>query len=234
MVAGSGQFSSQKAQKPHLLQGQGGIASEVADLRADIKKDFLANAAIAVEEFTNVPVADVDAFSLASASVNGIRTVALGGVVGTGTLDPPRNVTVTVGGGGTPADAAANATITGVDINGNAISEVLALNQAGGLTVGAKAFARVTSIVEDAGQGAGATISYGFGAIIGLAKPIKTRAGRTGPIQEIAAGAVVTNGVFTTTAVGVPNGTYAPNSAPNDTNDYALYYEYDAALNKDA
>lgn len=234
MALGSGQFSSQKAQKPHLLQGSGGVSSEIADLRADIKKDFVANAAIAVEEFTNPPAADPDALSLDAASVNGIRTVALGGVVGTAVMDPPRNVTVTVAGGGTPADAAANGTVTGTDINGNVISEVLALNQAGGTTAGAKAFRTVTSIVEDAGQGAGATISYGFGALIGLGKPIKTRAGRTGPIQEIAVGAVVTNGVFTTTAVGAPNGTYAPNSAPDGARDYCLYYEYDAAQNKDA
>lgn len=232
MVLGSGIFSKQKADRPHLLQGSGGLGPEIQEVRRDIAADFAANAAIAIEEFTNPPAADADALSLDAASVNGIRTVALGGVVGTGTMDPPRNVTVTVGGGGTPADAAANATVTGVDINGNAISEVLALNQAGGATVGAKAFARVTSIVEDAGQGAGATISYGFGALIGLGKPIKTRAGLTAPIREIAVGAVVTNGVFTTPAVGAPNGTYSPNSAADGARDYALYYEYDATLNR--
>jgi hypothetical protein len=233
MALGSGQFSSPKAQKPHLLQGAGGIASEVADLRADIKKDFLSNAAIAVEEFTAPAAADVDGLSLAVASVNGIRTVLIDGVT-LGVLSPPRNVTVTVGGGGTPADAAANATITGVDINGAAISEVLALNQAGGLVVGAKAFAQVTSIVEDAGQGTGATISYGFGALIGLGKKIKTRAGLTAPIFQIANAVAVTTGTFAAASVGLPNGTYSPASAANGALNYALYYEYDATLNGDA
>ena len=231
MPIGSGIMSGPHAQKPHLLQGQGGIASEIGDLRADIKLDFLANAAIAIEEFTDLAAAGAALISTAAATTVAPRSPTLLALAAS--ISPPRNITVTTA-GGTPADAPATALVTGKDINGNTITETLTIAQTATIASGAKAFAKVTSILEAAADGTGATLSYGIGVLVGLAKPIKTRAGRTGPIQEIAAGSVVTNGTFATPAVGAPNGTYSPNTAANGTNDYALYYEYDASLNRDA
>lgn len=232
MALGSGQFSSQKAQKPHLLQGTGGLAPEIKDLRDDIKKDFLANAAIAIEEFTDPPAAGAALISVAAASqVAAGRSATLLALAAA--ISPPRNITVTTA-GTTPADAPASAVVTGTDFNGAVITETLTIAQTATIAVGVKAFASVTSIVETAGDGTGATMSYGIGALIGLGKPIKTRAGLTAPIREIAAGAAVTNGTFASAATSPPNGTYSPNSAANGANDYALFYEYDATLNRDA
>lgn len=232
MPTGSGQFSSQKAQKPHLLVGSGGLAPEIQDLRADIKADFISNAAICIEEFTAPAAAAAAGISAAAASqVAAGRSATLLALAAN--ISPPRNITVTTA-GATPADAPATALVTGKDIFGNVMTETLNIPQTATIAVGAKAFASVSSIVEAAGEGTAATMSYGTGALIGLAKPIKTRAGLTAPVREIANAAVVTNGVFATTAVGVPNGTYAPNSAPNGALNYALFYEYDATLNRDA
>ena len=242
MALGSGQFSSQRAQKPHLLRGSGGVASEIGDVRDDIAADFAANAAIAVEEFTNVAAAVTDAFaSITDAALVAGATISgsgLDGSVGQGTLDPPRNVTITISDVDTFVPTG-NVVFNGVDINGDVITETFleaALQAgAGGTIAGLKAFASVTSIVVPAmADGGGETLDFGFGARIGLGKPIKTRAGAVSIIKEHAVGAVVTNGAVATAAVGEPHGTYTPNSAPNGTNDYMLMYEYDATANRDA
>jgi hypothetical protein len=70
--------------------------------------------------------------------------------------------------------------------------------------------------------------------LIGLAKPIKTRAGAVSLLKEHAAGSVVTNGVVADSTTGAPNGTYAPDTAADGSNDYMVMYEYDATLNRDA
>lgn len=233
MVAGSGQFSGQKAKIPHLSDG------ELKDLREDIGREFVANAAIAVEEWTNPAAADVDAIVTDILSVTTARTLSgsqLNGVVGAGVLDPPRNITVTTASSGTPADVPPTTTINGLDVNGNAQSEVLTISQTAATVAGAKAFSKVTSIVETAGQGTAGTLSYGFGAKLGLNKKLKVRAGALAVLAEVAGGAVLapgsTTGTFVTPATGAPNGTYAPAAAPNGTLDYALFYEYDASLNR--
>lgn len=232
MALGSGQFSSQKAARPHLLVGQGGIAGEIAEVRQDIRKDFESNAAIAIEEFTAPAAAGVALISaVAQSQIAAGRVATLLPLAAA--ISPPRNITVSTGAGGTPADAPVNAVITGTDINGAVQTETLIVSQTAATVAGLKAFASVTSIVEGLGEGAGAALSYGIGVVIGLGKPIKARAGLTAPIREIANAAVVTNGVFTTPAVGAPNGTYAPNSAANGALNYALFYEYDATLNRD-
>lgn len=232
MALGSGQFSGQRAQKPHLLQQSGGVAAEIADVRADIAADFSANAAIAVEEFTDPAAAGAALISVAAASqVAAGRSATLLALAAS--ISPPRPISVTTA-GTTPADAPATAVVTGKDINGDAMTETLNVPQTATIATGSKCFASVSSIVEAAGDGTGATMSYGIGAPIGLGKPIKSRAGVASLIKEHAAGAVVTNGVIVAAATAAPNGSYAPNSAADGSRDYAVYYEYDASLNRDA
>jgi hypothetical protein len=231
--AGSGQFSSQAAKKPHLLRGSGGIQAEVADIRDDLERDLSANAAIAVEEYTNPPAADPDAFKTSIASTvatNSYSGAALNGATGVGELSPPRNVTVSTA-GATPADAPATATFTGLDIDDNVISEAVSVPQTATTAVGAKAFKKVTSIALTAGDGTGALLEFGFGSIIGLAKTLKARAGLSTLVMEIEAGVKVTTGTIAAASVGLPHGTYLPANTPNGTRDYAVYYEYDASLN---
>lgn len=233
MTAGSGQFSGQRAQKPHLVRGTGGVAGEVADLRQDLQDDFVANAAIAVEEFTNPAAADVDAIKTSFASAATAQDFSgadLDGVVGTATMDPPRNVTITTS---LHADIdAVPVTITGTDVDGNVLTEDITLTDGGGTTdAGASGFASVSRIQIPNQSGPGGAIEVGFGDIIGLHKPIKTMAGLTGLIREIEAGVVVTTATMTTPAVGAPNGTYLAATVPDGANDYAIWYEYDASAN---
>ncbi len=225
-MSGSGLFQAQQAKIDHLVRG-GGIGGEVADLRKDVKNTLAPLAAITVEEFTNPATADTNAFKTSIAS--SITAVdysgaALNGVVGDDPMDYPRNVTVTCN------DHAAtwngkSATFYGIDVNGRTISEDVALTN-NATTAGVKCFKRVTRITIPALVDALGTIEFGFGVVLGLAKPITTRAGFTGPVREIAIGAVVTNGVFVSPSTAAPNGSYSPNTAPNGANDYALYYEY--------
>ena len=92
-------------------------------------------------------------------------------VVTTGFTDPavPRNITATAG--GTAADVAAvQVIIVGTDYVGEVITETLpafTLNTAGSVA-GAKAFATITSVTVPAMDGVGATVSIGFGDILGL------------------------------------------------------------------
>lgn len=232
MALGSGIFTKMKAQLAHLMQQSGGALGEINDLRKDILSEFSSNAAIAVEEFTDPAAAGAALISAAAASqVAAGRSATLLALANN--ISPPRNITVTTA-GTTPADAPATALVTGLDINGNVMTETLNIPQTATIAVGAKAFAKVTSIVEAAGDGTGATMSYGIGALIGLGRKVKSRAGRVAIVQEVAAGAVVTNGVFADAATGVPNGTYSPNSAADGSRDYCLLYEYDATTNRDA
>lgn len=233
MTLGSGQFTSQKAQQPHLVKpGTGGMAAEIADLRADIKSDFTANAAIAVEEFVNPIGSGAALISAAALSTVAPRSPVLLALAAN--ISPPRQISVTTAASGTPADAPATTLITGKDMFGNAMTETLTVSQTNATVTGAKCFASVSSILEAAGDGVGATLSYGIGAPIGLGKPIKTRAGIVSIIKEHANGAVVANGVVAAASAALPNGSYAPNTAADGTKSYALLYEYDATANRDA
>lgn len=182
---------------------------------------------IQVDEFTNPAAADAAGLEAATAAQLTARTVTTflaGGVAALAAY--PRNITFTTA-GNTPADAPATATITGTDVFGNALTEVVNVAQTATIASGVKCFKTVTSIVYSVGQGTDCTVSIGFGALLGLAHKPKTRAGTIGIIDEIAVGARVTNGTFATPTTSPPNGSYSPNSAADGTRDYALYYERD-------
>jgi len=236
MANGSGLMSRQYANKPHLLQTSGGIAAEVKDLRDDLIAELSMVAGVAVEEFTNPAAADVNAIKLSIASAAAIQTytgAALDGVVGLLAMSPPRNISIT---STAHADIDAVAVvITGKDVNGDDITESITLTDGGGVTdVGAKAFAKVTSIVVPAQSGVGGALEFGFGDIIGFLRPLKSRAGLAAVVREIAVGAVVTTGTFVAApavaGAGQPNGTYLAAAVPDATRDYAVYYEMDASL----
>ncbi len=220
---GSTLFNKSKPQKTNLVAPGSDLGGEIFDLRADLKTIFNSLAPITVDEFTNPPVADVDAIKTAFTSVASPVTYSgaqLNGVVGAGTMAIPRNITVTTGAGGTPADVPANLTVTGT-YKGKPQSEVIAISQTAATVAGTKPFDKVTSLALDAGQGTGGTLEVGFGAALGMSFKPKARGGGTLLVREIAVGALVTNGAIT--ALGL----YTPNGAPNGTNDYAIYYEYD-------
>jgi hypothetical protein len=183
-------------------------------------------------EFTDPPLADTDFFVVDRASSASADVINSGEAEwqSVSELDPPRNVTITTT---SHADIdAVDVVVTGRvrDANGNLIAQTdtITLTDGGGATdAGTRAFSYIDSIAIPAQSGTGGELDFGFGDIIGLPSPIKTRAGLTAPIREVAAGAVATNGTFTTGAAQPPNGTYEPNSAPDGSNDYSLFYEAD-------
>jgi hypothetical protein len=182
-----------------------------------------------VQEWTNPAAVSTTALKAATATTVAPQTILAAALTTQGKADLaayPRNVTFTSG-GADATHAPASATITGTDIDGNALSETVTLSQTAGTDLGIKAFKTITSIVYGAGGGTDATVAIGLGGKLGLAKKPKVRAGTIGVIQEIAVGAVATNGVYVVPGTSGPYGTYAPNSAPSGARSYAIVYERD-------
>lgn len=168
MTTGSGLFSNGNPLKPHLLQG-GGLAAEVNDVRHDLKKAFRGVAAIAVDEWDNLPGLNAPgAAVLLAATATVVAPVALlpGNLLAPGLAmlaSWPRNLTFTTG-GGTPANAPANVVITGSDMYGNALSETLALAQTAAAATSVNAYSAITSLSYPAADGTAATVSIGIAA----------------------------------------------------------------------
>lgn len=184
-----------------------------------------------VEEFTNPAAADVDAFIATIASAAAIQTfdtaAEFDGATGLSALTYPRNVTLTLD---THSDwDATTAVVTGLDVFGRTMTENLSIPNGGNATVsGAKCFSSITSLVIPAQTGAGGTATFGFGAVIGLSKPVASRAGYAFVAAQYTSGTgLVTNGTFVLPATAAPCGSFAPNSAPNGALDYAIAYEVD-------
>lgn len=227
MSNGSTLFQKQNAKIPHLVQSGGGLAGEVADLRKDLDDELAPIAPITVDDFTDAATADIDAIKAAFASVATPVTYSgaeLDGVVGEDAMPIPRNITVTTGAGGTPGDAPATVTVTGT-FQGKAQSEVITVSQTAATAAGLKPFDKVTSLAFAAGDGTGATLEVGFGAGLGVAKTPKARSAATAlPFRELLNGAAAASpGTLSIAKL------YVPNTAPNGTNDYAVYYEWDPA-----
>lgn len=221
-IVGSGIFAKQLPDVPHLNTG------EIADLRRDVRGVLAPLASMCVVEYTDPAAAAPAGLRVATATVAAPVTVTSFLAPGLAALlADGRNVTFTTA-GGTAADAPATATITGTDMDDKPQTETVNLAQTATIANGVKIFKTISKIDFPAADGTGATIAIGFGLSLGLPLPMKLRAGLAGIIREIAAGAVVTNGVVSAT-----NRSYTPNTAPNGSNDYAIYYEYDASVIKD-
>jgi len=117
-------------------------------------------------------VAAADAVLGTAAAAHAAITCALTPVVTTtGFTNPaaPRNVTATAG--GTAGDIkAVQVVIEGTNYAGEAISETLPVFtvDTAGIVTGSKAFKTITKVTIPAMDGAGATVSVGFGAKLGL------------------------------------------------------------------
>lgn len=112
--------------------------------------------------------ADVDAIlATGGASASTLQTIsgaALNGVVGTGTMQPGRNITLVLS-SHTDWDAT-NATLTGTDLYGRTVSETLAIPDGGNATVtSTNRYSAVTSLTIPAQTGAGGTFTLGISAL---------------------------------------------------------------------
>lgn len=239
-MSGSGLMSGQRAAKPHLVRGGGGLSGEVADLRADIAREIGFLASFTVEEFIDPAAADPNGIKTSFASSDSAQqflVADLDGLVGAGVMTPPRNITITTGASG-DIDAV-DVVITGfvLDANGKEIPQTDTITltaDIGATDVGTQAFSRVTQIDIPAQTGTGGTIEIGFGDVIGLSAPLVSRAGVEAVLMEIEAGTVLAadaiTGTFIDAATAAPNGTYEPATPADAANDYAIYYEYDPAV----
>ena len=228
-------FGTKQPAMPHLVQGSGGMSGEIKDLRKDIDEaftsmetlDLIGTNPLCVQEWTDPVAAAAAGLEAATATTVAPRTVTTfiaGGK--TALAAHPRNITFTTA-GTTPADAPATAIITGTDINDTAMTETVSLAQTAAKVEGVKCFKTITSVAYAAADGTGATVSIGFGAVFGLAKKAKVRAGLLNVLNEIEAGVKVTTGTYVSPATSAPNGSYAPATAPNGTRDYAVTFEKD-------
>ena len=126
----------------------------------------------------------------------GVLTQATIDDLGTGGI---RQLLFTVA-GATPAERAPTATVTGRNSAGIRVTETLPLPDVAGTALTGTFFSDIEKVVLAAGSGAGATVSIGLGALLGLGAAVVSRAGRVAVIQEVAAASVVTSG---TVLVGV-------------------------------
>jgi hypothetical protein len=202
MSNGSSLFSNQGPAQGRFIEGKGGVAGEVSDLRHDVAGALALLAAITVQEFTN-PLAAAANNMMAATTSQTTEDVLLpavtpaAGALTQATIDNlgtggPRQLVFTVG-GGTPAHRAPSATIYGVGADGRKRVQVLGLPDVAG-TATSNFFIDIEKVVLAAGSGAGATVAIGLGALLGLGAPVVSRAGRAAVLQEVAAGSVVTNG----------------------------------------
>ena len=136
--------------------------------------------------------------------------------------DVPRNITILPG--GTTADVAAgNVVVTGVDSDGDLISETLALtaNQSVA-TVGNKAFAKINSISFPIGDSPfGANLDVGFGDKLGLNKCLD---GAGFFIKGIVDGAALTGETVAANATGLSDNTVTPNPVANGSRKFTLLF----------
>lgn len=122
-------------------------------------------------------------------------------------------------------------TLSGLDINGNAISESIAIPNGGGTVNGAKFFAQVLSFTIPAQSGTGGTFTMGIrDAILGLPKLKIDGAIAAVSIKELTqvdsttAWTAPTAGAVTDAATALPNGSYTPNTAPDGASGRILVY----------
>jgi hypothetical protein len=133
-------------------------------------------------------------------------------------LDCPRAVSITIG-AGTIVDTAV--TVSGLDVYGQAMSEVIQTGSTQSTTVnGKKAFFQVTQVAV-AGD-CGGTIAVGTTDILG--SPVRitdagyiARSGWAGALADDAGTFVAAVTTTATTTSGDVRGTYLPSSAPNGT-----------------
>lgn len=225
-MSGSGMFLLERGFRAPVPKH--GPEAEAQDLRDDLKKWLPLLAAITLEEYTNPVAASTGGILAPTACSVAIQSIGPSGMVGAPAtafvLPYPRPLSVTTA-GNTPAHAPANVTIAGTDVDGNALTETIAVPQTATTQAGTKCFKTVTSIVTTAGDGTDATMAVGWGAGLGLYKNPKARAGATLLIREIAVGALVTTGSISSAATNAPHGMYTPSDAPDAARDYCIFYE---------
>lgn len=228
-------FGRKTPRRPHLVRAGGGLKGEINDLRGDVNEAFDAmeqsGGLLRFDTFVDPAAASANAFKLSfptAATEQVFEAADLDGAVGDGELPYARNVTIT---------SSTHADVTAVDvvIEGYVIKDgrevpvtitITTTNGGNATDASVAALHRIERVTVPAMGGAGGALQIGFGVRLGLSDVMRAGGGRLGPVQEVAVGAVVTNGAFAT-PTGHPITSYTPNAAPNGTNDYAVLYVAD-------
>lgn len=194
---------------------------------------FAGHVPVRVYEVSNPAAASAAGLKAATASQVAPLTWSASDLIGAGLTElllAPRTISFTTA-GATPADAPANAVVTGLDVNGDVISETITVPQTATINTGSKCFSTITSVAFAAGDGTGATVSMGWGAAIGLPEKAKLRNAAVAALVEFTDGVPsATRGTYVVPATAAPNGSVSFNSAPNGSRDYTVYYERDVDL----
>jgi hypothetical protein len=168
-------FGSRSPARPHLVQGPGGLANEIEQVRGDVDAAFVVmeKGSVIVKFFLQVPtdVVDADGIMAAAATIAADTTYTgtqFDGILAPGTgpalIKSPKKVTI-VAGGATPAHwTGGNLVITGKDADGRALVETVVSAAGAGTTTSVNYFAEVTSIFVPAQGGTGATVGFGVAA----------------------------------------------------------------------
>ena len=174
----------------------------------------------ATKQTNNISVAATYAGAGTAVLAAGTGTTAVTTAAGVAAiqLDCPRAVSITIG-TGTIADTAI--TVTGLDVYGQAMTDVIQTGTVQSTTVnGEKAFFQVTGVAV-AGA-VGGTVAIGTTDILG--SPVRitdagyiARSGWNGALADDAGTFVAAVTTTATTTSGDVRGTYVPSSAPNGT-----------------
>lgn len=203
MTTGSGLFTHKGAVQPRFIEGKGGVAGEVGDLRQDVAEALKYMCAITVAEFTNALATATNNLMAATASQLAARRLLPAATPATGVLTQATITSLLAGGprqlrfvtaGATPAHQPASARVEGWDERGAPQTELVPLKQEAGEFLSTRFWSDLKYIDLAEGQGTGATLAIGLGGKLGLASNPKLRAGRKAVIQEVSGGSVVTNG----------------------------------------
>lgn len=180
------------------------------------------------EVWNNVVTIDRDGIKTsftAPAAATTYSGATLNGAVGTANMDYARNIQVYTVCGGGEATVQKDFVITGLDINGQALSETLTVGAVGGganATVqGLYAFRSISSVYVPAdGSGSPGAHEIGFGKKLGFKRPLS----QGGMLAEFIDNATAGAGTVALSTVGLPNGTYSPALDPNGARDWVVYY----------
>lgn len=182
----------------------------------DVKNN---NTKIGKAFFGRILAADTDGLLESVALTNSSKTSLVRAVT-----DVPRNVTIAVT-DTTASIVAGTATITGLDVNGNIITEKLNITAAALAPVGSKIFKKITSVVfadfaaEELGGTGDEVVIVGWGTKIGLPLSIGQR---LVTVKEI----LVDGAAEAESAVDYGNGSVVFTTAPNGTGIYEVTFEF--------
>jgi hypothetical protein len=180
------------------------------------------------EVWNNLQSKDPDAFKTvfgAPAAATTYGPADLTGVVGAGTVSPPRNFTIVGTTGAGEALESKAVVVTGLDLDEQIRTETITTTALGAAATvtdsGVLAWRQILSVyVPGDASGTPGDYEFGFGDAVGLSHPLTVG----GLLHEFMDNSPAVAGTVVLSASSGPNGTYTPNTVPDDVHDYVVMY----------